>query len=268
MSKTFLILFLSLLGQASKATECADRIFKEEHVNLYLCQNYSGYHESRALLFKIRTKILDRYISEKIKSGELQDKKFEIQLYDPILSYARLEISQGRKGCFVAYSDFATIQQLKTFIDYFANPGWKPFFTKDYTKATSEAIHRQIGKFFRDNTTKEAVLPQLTAWASHSLRLDYVNDTLAYFAGSTFLKIKAASSLPVKVRDRFLLFQPDAIFVLQGEKIIKTIKIAEPILGDYDIYSYPGWANICDGGPDNWVYSYSYAKNRFYRRPD
>ena len=74
--------------------------------------------------------------------------------------------------------------------------------------------------------------------------------------------------MPVTIKDRVILFQSDSIFVLQGQEIIKQIKIDDPISEDYDIYTYDKWVNICNGGKDNWVYSYSYDRNKFYKRHD
>lgn len=266
MKRTFLIVLFSLFSLQINATECVDKTFKEEHLNLYLCQNYSNYNETRTLLFQARTKILNDYIGEKIKSGQLQNKKIEIQLYDPVLTYNHLNVSQGKNGYFVSYSGFATIQQLKIFIDYFADSNWKPFFTSDYQKVRSEIISKQIDDFFLDNKTSEVTLTQLNVWTLDNLKLDYLNDTLKYFVNSIQLDIAATSSLPIKINDRFLLFQANSIYVLQGQEIIKIFKIDNPITEDYDIYKYEKWVNICNGGKDNWVYSYSYDNNKFHKR--
>mgnify|MGYP003682996823 CR=1 FL=1 len=56
----FMIIFLSV-----QATECVDRIFSESHVNMYLCQNYSNYKETRTLLYEARVKVLNDYIFKK-----------------------------------------------------------------------------------------------------------------------------------------------------------------------------------------------------------
>jgi hypothetical protein len=266
MYKTLLILFFTLFSQSVNATECLEKTFKEEHLNIYLCQNYSNYNETRTLLFKARAQILNDYIAEKIQSGQLQNKKIEIQLYDPLLTYNHLNISQGKNGYFVTYSGFASIQQLKTFIDYFADPNWKPFFTSDFQKVSGETISKQIEQFFHDNKTSKIEASQLNVWSLDHLKLDYVNDTLQYFAHASELQIAATSSLPIKINDRYLLFQNDSIFVLQGQEIIQTLRIDKPITEDYDIYVYAKWVNICNGGQDNWVYSYSYEKNKFHQR--
>ena len=266
MNKILLILFFTLFSQTIKATECVEKTFKEEHLNIYLCQNYSNYNETRTLLFKARAQILNDYIAEKIQAGQLQNKKIEIQLYDPLLTYNHLNISQGKNGYFVTYSGFASIQQLKTFIDYFADPNWAPFFTSDFQKVSSETISKQITQFFLDNKTSKIEASQLNVWSLDHLKLAYVNDTLQYFAHASELPIAASSSLPIKINDRYLLFQNDSIFVLQGQEIIQTLRIDKPITEDYDIYVYAKWVNICNGGQDNWVYSYSYEKNKFHQR--
>lgn len=238
MNRVFAILFFSLISPTIKATECVDRTFKEEYLNIYLCQNYSNYNETRTLLFKARTTILNDYIGEKIKSGLMPNKKIEIQLYDPVLTYNHLHISQGKKGYFITYSGFATIQQLKTFIDYFVTPNWKPFFTSDYQEVSSETISKQIDTFFLENKTSEMTLPQFNVWTTENLRLDYTNDKLSYYVDETQLNINPTSSLPIKIKDRFLLFQTDSIFVLQGQEIINTFIVNNPITEDYEIYTY------------------------------
>jgi len=218
VNKTLLILFFSLLSQTVKATECVEKTFKEEHLNIYLCQNYSNYNETRTLLFKARAQILNDYIAMKIQSGQLQNKKIEIQLYDPLLTYNYLNISQGKKGYFVTYSGFASIQQLKTFIDYFTDPNWKPFFTSDFEKVSSETISKQIEQFFLDNKTSKIEASQLNVWSLDHLKLDYLNDTLQYFVQASALPIAASSSLPIKIKDRYLLFQTTLFLCLKAKK--------------------------------------------------
>lgn len=260
-----LLLLLSFCLK-TRATECVDETFKEEYVNLYLCQNYSNYSETRTLLFKARAKILNDYIGEKIKLGELQNKKLEIQLYDPLLTYTQLAISRGKNAYFVTYSGFASLQELKTFVDYFASKNWKPFFTNSYQEEDYEISSSQIDNFFLKNKTSPITYAPLTVWSLDNLRLDYINDTLKYYVDLIQLDIKAISSLPTKIKDRFLLFQADAIFVLQGQEITVRFKAEESTGEDYDIYTYNKWVNICKGGKDNWIYTYSYDANQFYKR--
>jgi hypothetical protein len=267
-----ILLFISLtFVTVAQATECVDRVFQENKVNLYLCQNYSNYNESTSLLFKARTKVLNDYIREKIESGQLKDKKFEIQIYDQVLTYKHLELTQGKNGYFVNLSGFPTLEQLIILVDYFTKPDWKPFLTSDYQNASDEILSKQIDKFYSENPASNfSTITQTTfpVWTKGDLHLDYSNDNIKYFIGTTPLTIKATSSLPVTIKDRIVLFQSDSIFVLQGPEIIKQIKIDDSISEDYDIYTYDKWVNICNGGKDNWVYSYSYDRNKFYKRHD
>ncbi len=254
----------------TKATECVDRIFQEEKVNLYLCQNYSNYKETTTLLFKARTKILNDYIKLKIKVGLLEDKKFEIQIYDQLLTFSHLVLTKGKTGYFVDVSGFPTIQQLTTFVNYFTHDNWKPFITGDYRKITDEIISMKIDKFFLDyssNDFESLRQDTLVVWKMNKLRLDYYGDNLKYFIGNLPLAIKTTSSIPILIHDRFILFQSDSIFVLEGQNIIRRIEIDQPITRDYDNYSFSNWINICEGGLDNWIYSYSYVNNKFHKRP-
>jgi hypothetical protein len=92
--RIIIISVLALFAMQAKATNCTDRIYQEEKINLYLCQNYTGFNETTALIFKARTKILNDYIKDKIAKGELEDKKFEIQIYDRILTNQHLVLTQ------------------------------------------------------------------------------------------------------------------------------------------------------------------------------
>lgn len=268
MRKTFLLSMLLAFSILAKATECVDRIFHETKVDIYLCQNYSSYHETTAILFKARTKILNDYILQKIKTGALKDKKIEIQIYDQVLTYTHLELTQSKYAYYVTLSGFPTLKQLETFVNYFTKPDWKPFLTSDNEKVSSEIIAQQIEKFYAANAISNSLVTQthFPVWTNENLHLDYANDSLKYFVDSIALNIQPTSSLPVRINDRFLLFQSDSIFVLQRGTIIQRVKIDEPIQEDYDNYAFNKWVNICNGGPDNWLYSYSYDKNRFYKR--
>jgi hypothetical protein len=152
---TILILLLLIFCTTAKATECSDRIFREEKINLYLCQNHSDYSEERSLLYKARTKVLNDYIKNKIAEGKLKDKKFEIQIYDRLLTSPQLILTQGKNGYFVTLTGFPSLQQLLTIVDYFSKPDWKPFLAYDYEKESMDDIQRRIDRFHRQNAKSE-----------------------------------------------------------------------------------------------------------------
>jgi hypothetical protein len=268
MIKQILAIILFLISwQWVDATECVDRIFKEEKINLYLCQNYTNYRETRSLLFKARTKVLNDYIKMKIEKGELADKKFEIQIHDAILTYPHLELTQGKNGYFVALSGFPELSELISIIDYYTRPDWTPYITGDYQKISSETIIWRINHFYEKYTSLNTIAHDpFVIWSENEVRLEYSNDHLKYFIDDTALTVSATSSLPVRMKDRYLLFQSDSIFVFHGKELIQTFRTGDSIPEDYYIYIYDKWVNICHGGEHNWLYSYSYDKNQFYRR--
>lgn len=271
MRYIYLLFLLLTLGIHSQATECVDKLFEEENVNLYLCQNYSNYHETRTLLFKARTKALNDYIKTKIKSGQLQNQKFEIEIYDQVLTYHHLELTQKNNHYLIHVSGFPTLEQLIAFVNHFTTTDWKPFSTSHHQDVGPEIISKEINTFFQNapvfNAT-EVIQHKFTVWAKGNWHLDYYHDSLHYFVGVFPLAIRPTSALPVAIQDRILLFQTDTIFVMKGKSVIQKMPVNQPISEDYDVYAFDQWVNICHGGHNNWVYSYSYTKNKFYKRSD
>ncbi|MEM6720237.1 MAG: hypothetical protein AAF611_13005 [Bacteroidota bacterium] len=140
MRQFVVALFLMLYAPLIAVTACAERFIIEEHINLYLCQNYSNYNETTTLLFKARAKVLNEYIATKIKDKQLQDKTFEIQLYDGILSLPHLELTQGAKGYFVSLSGFPSLEKLRIIIDYFSMPNWHSFSAESNATETIDVV--------------------------------------------------------------------------------------------------------------------------------
>ena len=74
--------------------------------------------------------------------------------------------------------------------------------------------------------------------------------------------------MPVRIKDRYLFFEREQVFVVQNMQIIKTHKIEESLGGDYKIHTHSKWVNIYEyydrDDEDRWDYSYSYDKNKFY----
>jgi hypothetical protein len=260
-----LSLIFIIFSVAVYATECVERFFIEEHINLYLCQNYSNYHETTTLLFKARTKILNDYIAAKIKNKELQEKKFEIRIYDAILSAPHLDLTQSDTQYFVNMSDYPSLEKLLIIIDSFSKTNWKPFIAVD-AKDDFDTSLRKIDAFFETHSkTTNTQIPDISfpIWSKDDLSLVFQNDALVYMINGDSLPVSPTSSLPVQIKDRFLLFQWDMIYVLQNGKIIKRLKIESPISSDYDMYSSDNSVKICYGGEDNCIYIYSYKENKF-----
>ena len=162
------------------------------------------------------------------------------------------------------------MQELITIVNYFAKADWKPVLLgDDFYTVGGEVIRRRINNFFRQNAVTEIFPYQpFSIWEKDRISLQYSGDSLRYFINDSLVPFRVNSNLPVTIRDRHLFFQQDSIFVIQDMQTIKSIAIDKSwkdTSEDFDIYVFPKWVNICWGGKDNWVYSYSYDKNRFYK---
>ena len=249
MKQYFIALFLLIFCTNAKATFCIDRTYQEEKINLYLCQNHSCFNETRSFLFKARVKVLNNYIKDKIAKGELQDKKFEIQIYDEVLTAPDLRLTQGKNGYFVTLTGFPSLQNLMTVVDYFAKSNWEPVLLgDDFYTVGGEIIKRRINNFYKQNTTSKSFSYQpFSVWRKDEVSLEYSDDSLRYLFNETPLSFLTNLSLPVKIRDRFLFFQSDSIFVVQNMQTIKSLKIdilLKDTSEDFDIYVFPKWVNI------------------------
>lgn len=267
--KYLLSLFLFFFSYSlSFATFCVDTTFQEKHINLHLCQNHSSFKKSTGLLFAARAKFLNQYIEEKIKKGELKDKKIEMSVYDSLLTFNHLDISEENGVYVVDLSGYPSLNKLIAIIDYLGKSDWKPLFTGDYQKVDPEVIAQRKETFFRDNNPQFEVsaIKPFTVWSQNNLRIDYVNDGLVYYLNNKKLPMDPTLTLPVSVKKRAMFFENDKIIVMQDNRIVQSLDImADDFLGELDIYISDDWVKICDGGDHNCVYSYSYKENRFYK---
>ncbi|SHE38348.1 hypothetical protein [Dysgonomonas macrotermitis] len=262
----FIICFIISVSQA-KATVCVDRTFKEEHLNLYLCQNYSSFRETLGLLYQARAKVLNDYIAEKISRGELKEKRFEIAIYDQNTTSPRMEISQGQNGYFVDVSGYLSLDELIALVDYFASSEWKPLFTPSYEESDySERSIRIKERFFEKYKPRNRQeTDPVEVWSSGDIKLIYSSDQLSYFWDNTKLNTDTDTNLPVQIKDRYIFFSNSRIVVYTDKKVIKTLDISDSSFSeDLTVEPYDNWVNI-GWSADNWLYSYSYDKNRFYK---
>ena len=287
MKKTIIILsafLFSIFCTTTKATDCSHRIFQEEKINFALCDNHGRCGERTYILFKARVKVLNDYIKDKIAKGELEDKKFEIDIYDQIyIPY--MSLTQGKNGYFVDMSGqpYPTLEKLITIVDYFAKPDWKPFipdFSQKIDNETEEAAdkrHRaneqKISNLWKSGEGREPYSYQpFTIWEKDGVSLEYSGDSLKYAINGMTVPFKVNATLPVKIQDRYLFFEKEYIYVVQDMETIKTFKIDKTYLESHTgednvVYVHSKWVNICwQSGIDSWLYSYSYDKNRFYSK--
>ncbi|WP_145996320.1 hypothetical protein [Dysgonomonas massiliensis] len=266
MKRICSLIIIITFAISSKATECVDYVYQGEYINMYLCQNYSSYKTCTALLLEGRAKFLNYYIKEKIDKGELQNKKLELALYQVNIVYPRLEITQGKNGYFVDISRYPTIEELITIIDYFTIKDWKSFSAGDFKDVD---VDEQMQYFFNRQNTRDIKRPKhqpIMVWQSGKVSLAYhvEDDRLYYYLnGKLISDIEANLSLPVEMNERVIFFEESRISIFEDDHIIK--QFATPVrYEDYRVKIYNDWINIFQGGSEEWGYSYSYSKNRFY----
>ena len=255
-----------LTRNVARGTECVFRDFSYEHIKLQLCQNYSNYNETTSLLYKERTKQLDKFIGDLIASGKLKNKKFTIEIYDPALTYNYIFVSQSKSNYDIDFSGFLSFEEIAKIVFYFTQSDWSSFIY-DPTKVKDQSRTRQkfidiVNKYsFPDISSY--VKDTIPLWQLDNLSLIYSNDKIWYSSNGQILPYKPTSNLPIRIRDRYLFFQADSIFVRKDDSTILPFKIPEIAAQDYTVDKYSKWINI-GFGSDNTLYSYSYDKNKFY----
>ncbi|CAN5411596.1 hypothetical protein BH10BAC1_BH10BAC1_13180 [soil metagenome] len=265
MKTLFLILTLFLFANFVRGTECVDRTFLYDHIDFHLCQNYSNYNETTSLLYKARANQLNKFIANLVGKGVLKNKKFTIEIYDPELTYNYINISQSNNSYNIDCSGFLSFEEIAKMIFYFTQADWGSF-TYDPSKVKDQSQTRQ--KLL--NIINKYSLPDISSYVSDSaplwqlddLSLIYNNDSIHYYSNGKILPYKPTSNLPIKIRDRYLFFQDDRIFVHKDSTIL-TFKISEVEEQDYVINGYEKWVDI-GLGAEHVLYSYSYDKNKFY----
>ena len=266
MTRLLLILILFLTTNVVQGTECVFRTFSYEHIDLQLCQNYSNYNETTSLLYKERTKQLNRFISDLVASGKLENKKITIEIYDPFVTNNYIFVSQSKSNYDIDCSGFLSFEEIAKIIFYFTQPDWSSFIY-DPSKVKDQSQTRQR---FLDIVNKYS-LPDISSyvgdtiplWKLDNFSLIYNHDKIWYSSNGQTLPYKPTLNLPIRIRDRYLFFQADSIFVRQNNFTILTFKIPETTGQDFAIDIYNKWVNI-GFGADNIFYSYSYDKNQFY----
>lgn len=132
-----------------------------------------------------------------------------------------------------------------------------------------EGAEERINQFYTEQTKPARTLTanNFTVWSKSGLSLCYTADSLRYRFNNLLLNYPANANLPLRIKGRFLLFTNNAIFAMKQGEQIAMIKLQKPASADFDCNVYTAWINICDGGPQNWLYSYSYKQNQFFKNP-
>ncbi|MES2061315.1 MAG: hypothetical protein V4456_05310 [Bacteroidota bacterium] len=251
-----------LNANALLATEGVKSVFKFRYVELSLTQNYSSFRETRNLLFKGRTQILNNLVAKKVAAGKLKNIKFNIQIYDAVISRPQLIIRQHKKRYEVILSGYPSLQQLYGIIAYTLAHNKNLEYTGENAEANISRFYTQYAK-----PTSPFTASNFTVWSKSALSLRYTADSLQYRFNNMPLPYRANANLALKTKDRFLVFTSDAILVIKQGRQIAMISLQKPANADFDCNVHTGWVNICDGGPQNWLYTYSYKQNKFFTNP-
>ncbi len=271
------ILFFCIGSYASlEATECSDRYFLEKHLNLAICKNHGQGLEEAALYYEGVAKALNDYIALRIERGELEDKKFEIWMLDPILTQPHISLTQSKKGYYISTGRAHSLHELMCMIDEFTSPGfismhfgiWDYEDERGYDRKT-----RQMERIEERLFSKELLQPDLDiiknkeyiTYQQNKLKLVYLNDTVRCFIANKEIPSKL-KGLPWNIRDRYILQECGVLKVYQESVLIKTFRQKDIEEWDceymYEVQVFDKWVNF--DAYNNLEYSYSYDKNRFY----
>ena len=276
--KHFLVILFPLLLLVSagnvKASNCSYQLFIEKHANLNLCQNYMR-DNSLSLLYKARTKALSDYIALKIEHGKLKDKKFEIEIYDPILSHPHVQLSQSKTAYYVLTGGkYINLEELMVIVDRFTDQKFSYIEINHLnfdSKNDKEKEEKRLDRFYKRQLSEDdkQLKFEYTMWQSGLLSIHYQSDKLSYVLANKILPIKVKTK-PAVIRNRYIIptalegnYSIDYFFVYQDSVQIKKFKLFEMLDEESTKgYVYDKWVNI--GYSNRYFYSYSYDENKFY----
>jgi len=262
-----------------QATVCSDRYFNEKHLNLAICKNHGRGLEEAALYYKGVAKALNDYIALRIERGELQDKKFEIYMLDPILTRPHIFLTQSKKGYYIMTGRSHTLNELLCMVDEFSRSDFTAIDVivdssdeKEYNRQEKQ-LERLVKRLFEKQLSqtdidfiknKEYIIHQ-----QNKLRLVYNNDKVKCFIDDKEIQTEL-KGLPWVVQDRYILQECGVFKVYQDSEIIKTFRYQNAdeweceYMDGTEVFSK--WINFRMYGYNQ--YSYSYHKNRFYYTGD
>jgi len=277
ISRKILLLLILCIGHVySEATVCADRFFFEQHVILGICKNHGRGLGKAALYYEGVAKALNDYIALRIERGELKDKKFDIYMLDPILTRPHIELVQNKKTYFIRSGEALSLQELMCLIDEFTQPDftaldlglWEYENETDYDRKSRqlERVKRRIfGKQLLEEDINTIRNREYVFHQQGKLKMIYQNDKVKYFIDNKEIEIDPIG-LPSLVGDRYI-FQECGVFkVYQDTTLVKTFRHSDEDEWDCEYIGadvYNKWVNFDTYG--EYMYSYSYDKNRFYR---
>ncbi len=262
-----IILFFSI---NAGATQRLYHNFIHSNLNYSFCFNLTSYDPVEHLYYEGLSTLLNEYIVEKLRKGDLDNRKFEIQTGCILFGgHPSVEISRNKRGRFIFIHGDTNLYQLVRIVDYFVSEDWESFcydFESVNPKVALKTFNRILDKvvgtpdltFFEDKS--------MPVWAVGNLQIVYKPDGLFYRFNEKALNLKPSNPLPAKLKDRYFFVKNNTIQVVQEDKIILECKI--PDFDEINTYlysmkSYGGWLNIYYNQRP--ILSYSYKKNIFYK---
>ncbi|MCL1822067.1 MAG: M20/M25/M40 family metallo-hydrolase [Prolixibacteraceae bacterium] len=141
-----LIAGFTLLCLQARATNCSFNWYMEEHINFAHCQ----YHmrESVSLRQKARIRAVNDYIAHKIQRGEMENKKIEMSMEDP-LSIPYFHAVNAPKAFYITIGGTVVdLELLMLITDALSNPDFK------FLELNSDELYEQGIEDFREELHK------------------------------------------------------------------------------------------------------------------
>ena len=274
MRRVILIVFLFVSCLSGIATNCGEQYFIGSRVAIGVCKNYSRGLDAVSLYYKGVVKALDDYIALRIERGELEDKKFDIYMSDPILTRPHYTLNQSKKAYYIITGNALDLDELICLVDEFTKPN---FVSIDlnvwdvYGEEAQEGIERMerwydalLKKELSQADIDSVLNKEHILWQKNEMKVIFHNDKVKCFLGEQELE-HSLMGYPLVIHDRYFLQNANTFEVYEDSRSIKTFRYNTE--ENYDCHYmqaevYDKWINL--ELYYNIKYSYSYDKNRFY----
>ncbi|MCB9198138.1 MAG: hypothetical protein H6600_06750 [Flavobacteriales bacterium] len=269
------VIFLIVISIYSYGTQTVDLDYNYEYLDLHLTYNDGENKDGDRLEWHYEglSKQLNEFLETKIKNGELDDKKFNINywLYDvSTCDCCPIEISQNKNGYYLAVvGDELSLHRIVQIINYFSSNYWESFVCKEpkkYQDVADKTLFHILDKTVGDPDLSFFKSKSTTVFELNDLRIDYRNDSLVVSINGNQVKekinFKGASVPPVSLGEYYIVASYDSIYVYDGVKVINSCSRQLINNGLSKMKSHNKWMNYYD--EYDCVLSYSLEKNRFY----
>lgn len=274
MNRFFLLFFL-LLPALAQATFCVDYTYETAHVKLELCQNHSGFRETRTLLYKGRVLALERYVAA---LPSLKNKKIVIGIEDAALTYAHLLIRRGKTSDTISVSGYPDLQLLAGYVHYLAGKTAAPVSFGFETTGTNDGRIADFNKKLTAPGLERVQDTTDTVWEMNDLRIAYRHDSTFFLLGNWPMSFHPVADMPFRVEGKWLFVQQDSVFLYENQT--RSASFFIPVPGrqeeDYGVSYREGRVDYCRGGCpvherrktlENVVFYYRPDDNKFYIVP-